>query len=118
MGSVSDFWQKFILAIVPAAIASGTLFYAARTIAARQHHTSKWWELKVEAYSRIIEQLASVKYSLDLWLKESWGMTRLDDTISAELRQKHDRAKAELTQTLHTGAFIIDQSAVDAPPTP
>jgi ABC-type arginine/histidine transport system permease subunit len=37
-------------------------------ISLKQFHSQKWWELRAEAYSKIMGQLSAVQRALDLWI--------------------------------------------------
>jgi hypothetical protein len=93
-----------VLTAIPASILSFVF-------ALRQFRTQKWWELKAEAYSRIVESLYNaMEYCSDRSDAYLFGHN-LSEERQKELNEAYAKAYREIRKATGTGAFIISDEA-------
>ena len=80
----------------------------------RRFHSQKWWELKVEAYSKIMARLVDWQYCLgrcfDMFIEQKELPADVEDKLVAESRQ----AREYLTKAAAAGAYIVSSETADA----
>jgi len=71
----------------------------------------RWWERKVDAYSKIIEALHNLKAFSDNHLDALMRGSELSEEKDLELRARSQAARTELDKIVDIGSFLLsDQS--------
>jgi len=80
----------------------------------RRFRAERWWERKVEAYSRIVDALHSVMEYCSVLSDEEIQGREITDERRKQLLQDYERAVRELKKATSVGAFIISKDVADA----
>jgi len=79
----------------------------------RRFHAERWWERKVDAYSRIIEALHHAAEYCDAQSDEHMGVTEMTTERSNELLTNYRAACADLRKATSIGAYIISDEVAE-----
>jgi hypothetical protein len=79
----------------------------------RRFRTEKWWERKVDAYSRVIEALHNSKAFSDQYLHATYQGRELSEERQAELRLRARAARDDILKAMDVGAFLFSKEALD-----
>ena len=77
----------------------------------KQFRTEKWWELKVNAYSRVIEALHYSKAFSDAHLDAREAGREVDKERDHELRCRSKEAHAEIRKAMDLAGFLLSKEA-------
>ena len=110
---MNDFTQGLLTALIPGLFISIVTAYFTSKWAMRRFHSQKWWELKAEAYSKIIARLVDLQYCLGRWFDIFLLNKELDPKVREELVEESSQAREYLTKAAAAGAYIVsDETAV------
>lgn len=79
----------------------------------RRFHAEKWWEKKVEAYSRIVDTLHYVKNYCEQKYDAEFDSNIISEEKENELRKQYKLAAKELAKATDIGSFIICDKAAE-----
>jgi hypothetical protein len=96
------------LAFVASVIAAAVSIYNARF---RRFARERWWEWKVEAYSRIIDALSGLVYYYDEHYDAEIEHRNLTDSHKKEINEHWRKGYAEVKRATAVGAFLISPAA-------
>jgi hypothetical protein len=80
-------------------------------LARKRLHAEKWWELKTEAYSKIIEALHHAAYCNTQWYDEDITHEGFSEEKKKQLADDFRNANREIEKATGIGAFIISDDA-------
>ncbi len=78
----------------------------------KKYRSEKWWDKKVEAYSKIIDALHQLKNYCEQKLPAEYDGHSLSPEKERELSQQSQIAHREYFKALDVGSFIISNEAV------
>jgi hypothetical protein len=97
-----------VLAFIASVLAATVAIYNARfTRFARE----RWWERKVDAYSKIIEALASLVYYYEEHLVAETEGSELSEEYRKQVGEHWRRGYAEVKRATAIGAFLVSDEA-------
>jgi len=111
---MSEFTQGILTALIPALIVSIITAYVTVKFSMGQFYSQRWWEKKVEAYSRIIEHLSYLRYCFGEWFDEGVGVTSLRDKEREKLSEGYGQARESITKAAAIGAYIVSDETATA----
>jgi len=92
--------------------------YVAARVNLRKSYQEKWWALKCEAYSRIVESLHHAAHCLNQWsdqdmqeMQEGWHFT---PEKTKQLADDFAKATREIEVATGVGAYIISNEVAKA----
>ena len=106
-------WTQILISLIPALIiAIATAFLTVR-LALRRFHSERWWERKVEAYTRIIEALHDLIEYSSANAEEELGNIKYTEEYSKQLWDNYRAASADLRKATGVGAYIISDEVAE-----
>ena len=109
-----EFIYGIFIGIVPALIVSVLTAYVTVRLSLKQFHSQKWWELKSEAYSRIIEHLSYLQYYFGEWFDATTGDKNLSNKSKEELSTGYRQARESIERAAAIGAYIVSADTATA----
>lgn len=106
--TVNAFIQQVLTGIVVAVISALT----ATHLALKRFRTEKWWEKKVDAYSRIIEALHNSKIWTDEHLGEEYHKRKMPEETKREITSRARTAREEIQKAINVGGFLLSDEAL------
>jgi hypothetical protein len=97
-----------LTAIVIAAISS----WITVQLSLRKFRAEKWWEKKVDVYSKVIEALHNSKMFAHYHLEAEYHGSHLLEGQDKELRERAKAANDEILKAIDVGAFIFSDEAL------
>jgi hypothetical protein len=96
------------------AVLSGAITSLLSTqFALKRFYAEKWWTMKVEAYSKIMEALHYTSRCYSVWSEAELSQTELLPGLQKQLSDDFEQAYRELRKATGIGAFIISENAAD-----
>jgi len=108
---VSEFVKGMLVALIPSLVVSVATAFLTVRLSLRQFHSQRWWELKVEAYSGIMEQLSHVDYCLNDWLAQEYGGFTFTAEKKNQLSERYAKAEADILTASTRGSYIISEDS-------
>ncbi len=94
------------------AVLSGAITSLLSTqFALKRFYAEKWWSMKVEAYSKIMEALHHLTVCYDVWSEQELCQGHVAEEYQKEFNDRYHNAYLELTKATGIGAFIISPEA-------
>ena len=100
-----------ILAFAASMFAAGASVYNSRF---GRFAGERWWDLKVKAYSRIIEALSALVYYYEEQYDAEINCRNLTDSHKKEIAEHWRKGYAEIKRVTAIGAFLISPEAESA----
>ena len=97
-----------IVGIIVAAVSS----WITVQLSLRKFRTEKWWELKAEAYSKIIGALHNSKAFADEHLNAHNRGYKISEEKEKEVRRRANEAKEKISKAVDIGAFLLSERAL------
>jgi hypothetical protein len=105
MGQIAiAFFTSIIVAIVTA--------WVTVRLSIKQFKSQRLWELRLEAYSNIINALYHFKEPYEKELEESAELIRLTDNERMELSENAKKARNDIDKTISIGILLLSQETV------
>jgi hypothetical protein len=98
---------QFLASLVTSLVVS--VFTAVLTVqlSLRRFQAERWWERKVDAYSRIIEALHHVMAFNSMVIDEMAFGNQFSKEHKAEIKSSYDKAQRDLQLAIDVGAYVI-----------
>lgn len=80
-------------------------------LAANDHRSKKWWELRVAAYQSVIEALSDLYYYFDRHLVAETEYRELSEESRARLSKFWDEGYHKVRKAADAGAFLFSDEA-------
>jgi ABC-type multidrug transport system fused ATPase/permease subunit len=98
---------QFLASLVTSLVVSAFTAVLTVQLSLRRFQAERWWERKVDAYTRIIEALHHVNSYKSMGY-ESWLESReFSPEYEAEIKSSHTKAQSDLRLATEVGAYII-----------
>jgi len=107
--ALNAFSLNILAGIVVAIISALT----ATHLALKRFRTEKWWERKVDAYSRIIEALHNSKTWTEEHLKAAFEEQEIPEEKKNELTARARAAHDEIRKAINVGGFLLSDEALN-----
>jgi len=78
----------------------------------KKYKTEKWWERKVEVYSKVIEALHNAKAATDKQLHAEYTGKKISDDEEKKRRASEIAANDEISKTTDIGSFFLSDEAL------
>lgn len=104
-------WQPVINLLVGVPVALLTSWLTVK-FALRRFQSEKWFELRVDAYTRVIEALHSMKYCTERQLRAAERGTDMPKVTDDELVNSYRKGLADLRRLTDMGALLFSPEAV------
>ncbi len=79
----------------------------------RRFRTEKWWEIRAEAYHRVIEALHNAKAFSDTHLKADMEDLAISPEREKEVSEQSEKAVREITHAIDLGRYLLSKEALD-----
>lgn len=100
------------ISIISALITSTLSAIITVKLSIKQFRTQKWWELKANAYSNVLESLSYLQYYFSQWFDHSVGNIKISDAHQKELLNKYNSVIESVTKSAAT--YILNDEASTA----
>ncbi len=100
------------LAIFTGIIIAAVSSWITVQLSLRKFRTEKWWEQKVEAYTKIIEALHNSKAFVDNRLEMECNGREVSEEKDKELQQRSKAGHEDISKAIDTGAFLLSEQAL------
>lgn len=101
----------FLQPLLPSVVTGVITGLIAVGLVPRHYYRQQWWQLKVQAYTEIIKQLAVLEYCLDEWSSAVINVLTFTDTKREALRRRFEAAEEAIKTASVAGEFFISQRA-------
>lgn len=97
--------------IVQVLISAGAAFLAA-WLAAKRFRQDKWWQLKLEAYSELVEALHKMKWPPSEHFDAALERREINDEDSQELWDEFKKARRNVWRLAEGSSFLISSDVM------
>jgi hypothetical protein len=104
MSTSLNLFTSLIVAVISALITA--------SLSLRRFRREKWWERKVDAYSKVIEALHNSKAFASHHLKALGRDEDVPEETDNELRRRANLAHDEILKTMDVGALLLSKEAL------
>ncbi|UVI32109.1 hypothetical protein [Paenibacillus spongiae] len=99
---------KMIVTGLPTLLIAAIVPFISIKFALKQFYTQKWWETKASTYSKIIENLSSLEYTMNqLYEHEALNIINLSDSALKKFIELRSHSYDVISQMNSTGSYII-----------
>ena len=110
LNSLRDLLQSLVPGIVIAVVTATVTV----KLSIRQFRSERWWERKVEVYSRVLDALYHLERYSEAILRETEGAARYSDARRERMEEAYDNAIDELHKATNLGAYVISNDVAKA----
>lgn len=103
---------NFLISIVSGIFIAATTSWLTVHLSLKQFREEKWWEKKVDAYSKVLDALHKTKKFSQEHLEAIYIDKDVTDERDKELRQLAKESREELLRVADVGAFLLCEEAV------
>jgi hypothetical protein len=103
--------KNIIQIIIPGLIISIITAFLTVKLSIKQFTSQRWWEKKVESYSKIIENLSNLQFCFEEWLSYAYNEKELGKEAIEKLNKNHEQAREKIKLISAIGAFAISKEA-------
>jgi hypothetical protein len=112
------FWSEFnvpplLLNLLTAIVVAIVTALISVWLAFRRFRAERFWERRIDAYSRIVEALHNAKAFAEDHLEAEIEGSNLSPQRVSELKARSLQGKDEVFKAMDTGALLLPQQAVD-----
>ena len=100
---VMDTVTTILAGVVVAAVSS----WITVQLSLRRFRAEKWWEMRVEAYKRLIEAFHDSKSFMETHLEADYEGREVPDETDEELRARAKHAAREIARAVDLGGFLL-----------
>lgn len=79
----------------------------------KRFRTEKWWEMRADAYSRLLGTIHDAKAFAEEHLEADIQGLEISKEEDKELREKSQKAEAEIYRAMDVGAFYLSVEAIN-----
>jgi hypothetical protein len=111
---MDDFTKGVLTSLLPALLVSVLTSFLTVRLSLRQFYSQKWWERKAEAYSKILEQLATLDFYYGELQLELVKNNMEYSTPSAKLNKDFDEARERLIKAAGAAVYVVTPDTINA----
>ena len=100
---MEDLAEKILIGIMTAAVSS----WITVRLSLAKFRTEKWWERKIDAYSKVIEAFHDSKSFFDSWLNAEVRGKEPPEKVEIEVRTLSIEANNEINKYANIGSFVF-----------
>jgi hypothetical protein len=109
-----DFIESVLIALIPSIIVAVFAAYLSARLTLKEFYRQKWWERKLEAYSKILEHLSFLQYHTTETINDYQANIPIDDELQDRLTKGYKKSKEALIKTAAIGEFIVSERTTQA----
>ncbi len=107
-------WTQVLINFVFTVVASIISAVVTVRLSLKRFRSERWWEKKSETYSRIVEHLALLEFSLSKWMEEyESGPLHGRQEYLQHLHEIRQESTESVMQAATSGAYIISEEAAE-----
>ncbi|MBT3320724.1 MAG: hypothetical protein HN392_00385 [Anaerolineae bacterium] len=104
--------DQTLVSILTGILIAGATSWITVQLSLRQFRSQKWWEKKVDAYTRILNALHQLKKSSNEHLEAEYRGRTVGEERAEELKELSKKSREELKSAMDIGAFLLSDKAV------
>ncbi len=104
---MGDFLGSLAVAVVAAVVTAVVTVY----LALRRFRTERWWERRIDAYTRIIDALHDDRICSEKHMHECERGRTMDDAERENVKARSEAAYAVIQRAIDTGSFLLSNDA-------
>lgn len=96
-----------LISLVPSIVIAIITAVLTVKLSLKQFYSQKWWEKKIEVYTKIIESLAIMQHYMGLWFDELIGLNSINEETNQKFAIDYHKHRHYIIEVSNQGAFII-----------
>jgi len=105
--------NQIFATILTGILIAGATSWITIQLSLKQFRTQKWWEMKADAYTKILDALHKSKKFSSEHLEAMYKIKEVSVERDKELRKLSKDSQEELSRAVDVGAFLLCKEAVD-----
>ncbi|MFH1768697.1 MAG: hypothetical protein ABH858_06030 [Candidatus Omnitrophota bacterium] len=106
--------EKIAIGVFTAIVISFISSWITVHLSLRRFRTEKWWEKKVDAYSKVIEALHNAKAFSTANMSAEENAGKISNSDQTSLRARTCEANEEIFKAMDVGGFLLSKDALSS----